>query len=104
MTDSTTRSLSEVEHNIQTNRKALYRAVGGKFDTMSAEAWQWAWDRHPALQARDVALCHEYCAALRQREGRQASKMRSRHQRRQRALAAWRRLILRAGARYQMAA
>lgn len=99
-----TRSLSEVERDIQANRKALYRAVGGKFDVMDAGAWQWAWDRHPDLYARSVALNAECCDALYQRRDRQQAKAKVRHQRRVRAVASARRAIADAAATYQFAA
>ena len=100
----TNRSLAQIERDIHANRKALYRAVGGKFDVMDAGAWQWAWDRQPDLYACSIALNGEYCDALYQRRERQQAKAKVRHQRRLRAAAAMRRSVARATAEYQMAA
>lgn len=98
------RGLQEIETAIQSNRKALFRAVGGKFDVMDAAAWQWAYDRHPDLQARDTALIREYVEAMHARYARQQAKAKARHQRRVREAAQERRTLARAVAAYQMAA
>src|SRR6185437_2034186 len=101
---NTARSLAQIEVAIQANRKALFRAVGGKFDTLSNASWQWAWDRQPGLLATEAALIAEYCDALYAREARKAAKAKLRHQRRVREAAARRRAVARAVAEYQMAA
>lgn len=98
------RSLQEIERDIQANRKALYRAVGGKFDVFSAEAWQWAWDRHPYLYLRSVALNGDYCDALHAREARKQAKAATRHRVRAQMAARMARITRRAAAEFQCAA